>query len=57
MKKLKFIIFPLIVLTAILGGCKKESDPLDHEQYIKQVYCWIKQIEQRRAFDSEITLF
>jgi hypothetical protein len=38
MKKLKFIIFPLIVLTAILGGCKKESDPLDHEQYIKQVY-------------------
>ena len=38
MKKLKLIIFPLISLTAILGACKKESDPLDHEQYIKQVY-------------------
>lgn len=38
MKKLKFIILPLVAIAAILSGCKKEDDPLDHEQYIKQAY-------------------
>lgn len=38
MKKLKFIIFPFITLIVVLSGCTKEKDPLDQEQYIKQVY-------------------
>ncbi len=38
MKKLNFIVYLFIVLMVFLNGCKKEDNPLDHEQYLKQVY-------------------
>jgi hypothetical protein len=37
MKKLNIIIIPLLAVAAVISGCEKK-DPLDHEQYIKQVY-------------------
>ncbi|WP_316801098.1 BT_3044 domain-containing protein [Pedobacter frigidisoli] len=38
MKKLKFILYSFITLTVVFSGCKKKDNPLDKEQYIKQVY-------------------
>lgn len=38
MKKLNFTAYLFIGLIIFLNGCKKEDNPLDHEQYLKQVY-------------------
>lgn len=38
MKKLNFILCSFITLTILSSGCKKNDDPLDKEQYKKQVY-------------------
>jgi hypothetical protein len=38
MKKLNFILCSFIALIIVFSGCKKKDDPLDKEQYIKQVY-------------------
>ncbi|MCD0489514.1 DUF4361 domain-containing protein [Pedobacter sp. MC2016-14] len=38
MKKLNFILCSFTSIVVLLGGCKKKDEPLDREQYIKQVY-------------------
>ena len=38
MKHLKNILLTVLALAVFESGCKKEEDPLDHEQYIKQAY-------------------